>query len=144
MEKTLPQAALRLPIAPSATLGALDMTLASPRGAANDLRVDVLTPEQRLQKTVSMPVIAADTPVSGAVSADRGEPSAIESMAPHLVDKLTMTWGSPELHQFLSRVTMMDRPDRQGFAPEVASELFTLFLLNKEIANVIDEVDKFR
>ena len=70
--------------------------------------------------------------------------SAIELKAPHLLQKITVLWGTPMLHEFLSSVTMMDRPDRQGFDPEVASELFTLFMLNRDIANIQDEVERFR
>ena len=70
--------------------------------------------------------------------------SAIELKAPHLLQKITILWGTPMLHEFLSSVTMMDRPDRQGFDPEVASELFTLFMLNRDIANIQDEVERFR
>ncbi len=71
--------------------------------------------------------------------ADEG--TAIERLAPHLIEQITSSWGTWRLHRFLSRVTMMDRPDRQGFHPEVAKELFTLFLLNKELACIPDYRD---
>ncbi len=67
--------------------------------------------------------------------------SALERMAPHLLPMITSSWGTWRLHRYLSRVTMMDRPGREGFAPEVAQELFSLFLLNKELAGVPDYQD---
>ncbi len=73
--------------------------------------------------------------------ADQAGGTAIERLAPHLIGQITSSWGTWRLHRFLSRVTMMDRPERQGFHPDVANELFTLFLLNKELAGIPDYRD---
>lgn len=89
-------------------------------------------------------VVAIDPRPPARAAGEACSLSAIESRSPHLLDKIIGAWRSRELHEFLSRVTMMDRPDRQGFPPEVASELFTLFLLNRELAHIEDSTDKFR
>ncbi|MBI3716758.1 MAG: hypothetical protein HY255_12270 [Betaproteobacteria bacterium] len=81
---------------------------------------------------------ASNDEVTAQTSADPGARSAIEQLAPHLIPRITAAWGTWRLHSFLSRVTMMDRPEREGFPPEVAMELFTLFLLNKELAGIPD------
>jgi len=90
----------------------------------------------KLQQNVFAPAsndeVAAESPAAAI------ENSAIERLAPHLIPRITSAWGTWRLHGFLSRVTMMDRPAREGFPPEVAQELFALFLLNKELAGVPD------
>ena len=88
------------------------------------------------ETNATAPVAAANDDCAAATPA-----SALERLAPHLLPMITSSWGTWRLHRYLSRVTMMDRPGREGFAPEVAQELFSLFLLNKELAGVPDFQD---
>jgi hypothetical protein len=101
----------------------------------------LLTPDQRMRTTTSMPALRI---IKSMTAAPDLRASAIEMFAPHLVEKITALWGTAALHQCLSDLSMMDRPDRQGFPREVASELFTLFSLNKELANITDPQERFR
>jgi len=93
----------------------------------------------KLPQTAFAP--ASNDEVAAPATAAGFEQSALERLAPHLIPKITAAWGTWRLHSFLSRVTMMDRPKREGFPPEVAQELFVLFLLNKELAGIPDHRD---
>lgn len=62
-------------------------------------------------------------------------PHKLEAGFPHVIDRLVALWGSPELKPFLDALTLADRPGRQGFPPEVATEIFRL-------ANLIDEINR--
>jgi len=55
--------------------------------------------------------------------------AAIEDSYPHLLERITATWGQPEALRFLRRLIVDDRGSRQGFPFEVMSELLTLSAL---------------
>jgi len=52
--------------------------------------------------------------------------SALEDSYPHLLERITATWGQPEALRFLRRLIVDDRGSRQGFPFDVMSELLTL------------------
>ena len=55
--------------------------------------------------------------------------SEIERQYPHIVDKLVLMWGYPELNHYLDKLLFADRK-RDGFPPEVMEELMLLHALN--------------
>ncbi|MGB7987883.1 MAG: hypothetical protein WCF44_00710 [Candidatus Methylophosphatis roskildensis] len=62
-------------------------------------------------------------------------PHKLEASFPHVIDRMVALWGSAELRPFLDALMLADRPGRQGFPPEVATEIFRL-------VNVLDELDE--
>lgn len=56
-------------------------------------------------------------------------PGQIEQQFPRLLVKIADLWPSEELVTFLQTLMFTERRDREGFPPEVASELFKLFNL---------------
>jgi hypothetical protein len=62
-------------------------------------------------------------------------PHKLEARFPHVIDRMVALWGSAELRPFLDALMLADRPGRQGFPPEVATEIFRL-------VNVLDELDE--
>lgn len=61
-------------------------------------------------------------------------PHKLEAGFPHVIDRLVALWGSAEVRPFVDALMLADRPGRQGFPPEVATEIFRL-------ANILDEID---
>ena len=61
-------------------------------------------------------------------------PHKLEASFPHVLDRIVALWGSTELRQFVDALMLADRPGRQGFPPDVATEIFRL-------ANVLDQFD---
>lgn len=53
-------------------------------------------------------------------------PTVIEQKFPHLLGLFADQWGTPALDRSLRDLMLCDREQRQGFPPEVASEIFTL------------------
>lgn len=45
---------------------------------------------------------------------------------PRIIYKIEELWGSVRLDAYFSELLLMDRPDRQGFPPEIVMELFEL------------------
>lgn len=60
----------------------------------------------------------------GSHSADY--PHQLEKQFPRILAKVVELWGSEVLEPYLDRLSFTDRPDRGGFPPEVARELFKL------------------
>ena len=56
--------------------------------------------------------------------------SAIEAQFPRIAQSIMLMWGHPELDRFFAKLTVDDRGDRQGFPPEVMSELMFLARLH--------------
>jgi hypothetical protein len=56
--------------------------------------------------------------------------SELELRYPHIVDKLVMLWGYPELTQYLDKILFADDRRREGFPPEVMEELMMLHSLH--------------
>jgi ankyrin repeat protein len=53
-------------------------------------------------------------------------PKALERLYPHLAQKVADLWGKDEFDAFLAELMVADHEGRQGFPPEVGSELFRL------------------
>lgn len=57
-------------------------------------------------------------------------PEGIAQRFPHILAKIADLWGSPALDTYLETLMLDDRDGRQGFPPEVATELFSLIALH--------------
>jgi hypothetical protein len=55
--------------------------------------------------------------------------SAIEEKFPRIAQALCELWGKPEYAPYLSSLVFDERGGRQGFPPDVSSELFMLYSL---------------
>lgn len=62
-------------------------------------------------------------------------PHKLEAGFPHVIDRIVALWGSAQLRPFMDALMLADRPGRQGFPPDVATEVFRL-------ANVLDEFEQ--
>lgn len=66
-------------------------------------------------------------------------PIHIERQFPRILAKIVELWGKPPMDAYLESLMVSDRPNRQGFPSEVATEIFRLSVLhgslgvNKEI-----------
>ncbi len=60
-------------------------------------------------------------------------PHMLEKQFPHILDKIVIMWDSPEFDTYLNKF-MLDKRDkaRQGFPPEIASEILRLSMLHSE------------
>lgn len=60
-------------------------------------------------------------------------PRALEQHFPHMLNKIVELWDSPEFDPYLQQL-MLDQRDhqRQGFPPEVATDLLRLSRINTE------------
>lgn len=61
-------------------------------------------------------------------------PVQLEQRFPRILANIVALWGTPDLDRYLSGLIVSDRPDRQGFPPDVAVELFHLSSLNDSLA----------
>lgn len=59
-------------------------------------------------------------------------PHKLEARFPHVVERLATLWGTAELRPFMDALLIADRPGRQGFPPDVATEIFRLETLLDE------------
>jgi uncharacterized protein len=61
-------------------------------------------------------------------------PHNIEKQFPHILEKIMMMWDSGEFDTYLNKF-MIDKRDhpRQGFPPEVASDILRLSMLHSEL-----------
>ena len=67
------------------------------------------------------------------IAVQPGSPlAAIEEQYPSILQKITATWRTPELRGYLRNLIVDDRGDRNGFAPEVMSELLLLSTILEE------------
>jgi len=57
-------------------------------------------------------------------------PLGIERQFPRILAKIVGLWGKPALDDFLAGLMVADRPGRQGFAPDIAMEIFRLSTLH--------------
>lgn len=53
-------------------------------------------------------------------------PVGIEQQFPRILAKIVALWGKPALDDFLAGLMVAGRPGRQGFAPDIAMEIFRL------------------
>jgi uncharacterized protein len=65
---------------------------------------------------------------------DEYYPHNLEKKFPQILDKIMMLWDSPEFDSNLNKL-MLDKREhhRQGFPPEVASEILRLSILHTQI-----------
>ncbi|WP_410500195.1 ankyrin repeat domain-containing protein [Chitinibacter sp. S2-10] len=57
-------------------------------------------------------------------------PRQLEQSHPRVLRQIATLWGSDQLETFISALLVDDRGNRQGFAPEIVSELFALYRLH--------------
>jgi hypothetical protein len=60
--------------------------------------------------------------------------SEIEKQFPRIARSITLLWGYPEFLQYVDKLCLDDRGDRQGFPREVVEEL--LFLHSLHVSSV--------
>jgi len=61
-------------------------------------------------------------------------PHQLEQKYPHILDRLIIMWDSPEFDSYLNKFMLDQREHaRQGFPPEVASEILKLSMLHSEL-----------
>lgn len=53
-------------------------------------------------------------------------PAQIERQFPHVLARLAELWGTREADRYLDSLMVSDRPNRAGFPPDVAMEIFRL------------------
>ncbi|WP_255991182.1 ankyrin repeat domain-containing protein [Chitinolyticbacter albus] len=53
-------------------------------------------------------------------------PVILAARYPRIVEHILELWGSPKLSAYFEELLIMDRPERQGFPPEVGAELMSL------------------
>ncbi|WP_148716591.1 ankyrin repeat domain-containing protein [Chitinolyticbacter meiyuanensis] len=53
-------------------------------------------------------------------------PRLLAERYPRIVERIVELWGSPALSAYFEELLIMDRPERQGFPPEVGAELMSL------------------
>ena len=60
-------------------------------------------------------------------------PANLEKKFPHILDKIIIMWDSDEFDTYLNKF-MLDKRDhaRQGFPPEIASEILRLSMLHSK------------
>lgn len=68
----------------------------------------------------------------GALASDNF-PEAIAQRFPHILARLADHWGSASLDAYLESLMLDDRDGRQGFSPEVATEIFRLMSLHASL-----------
>ncbi len=57
-------------------------------------------------------------------------PELIEQQFPRILGRIVELWGTAELDHYLESLMVSDRPDRQGFHPDVAMEIFRLSMIH--------------
>jgi hypothetical protein len=58
--------------------------------------------------------------------------TALEEKFPRITSAITLLWGNPEMDTYFSRITVDDRGDREGFPPEVMSDILFLATLHSD------------
>lgn len=53
-------------------------------------------------------------------------PAQIERQFPHVLARLAELWGTRDADRYLDSLMVSDRPNRAGFPPDVAMEIFRL------------------
>ncbi|MFN0040532.1 MAG: hypothetical protein ACKVP2_13555 [Burkholderiales bacterium] len=57
-------------------------------------------------------------------------PRELATAFPHILDRIGLLWGTPELDTYFQHLMLDDRGNRSGFPPEVMRELAFLFELS--------------
>ncbi len=58
------------------------------------------------------------------------EMTALEEKFPRVTSAITLLWGNPEMETYFKRITVDDRGDREGFPPDVMSDILFLATLH--------------
>jgi hypothetical protein len=53
-------------------------------------------------------------------------PQKTEEKFPRIVEKIGVLWGSPQMAKYFTELLFDDRGGRQGFPPDIMTELFRL------------------
>jgi hypothetical protein len=56
----------------------------------------------------------------------------IEKNFPRIVAAITLLWGNPEMDAYFNRIAVDDRGDREGFPPDVMSDILFLASLHAD------------
>ena len=59
--------------------------------------------------------------------------TALEIHYPHVVEKIQLMWGYPEMNTYFLRLTVDERGDRDGFPPDVWDDLHILLRIHHEL-----------
>ncbi|MBU1690201.1 MAG: hypothetical protein KJ958_15680 [Gammaproteobacteria bacterium] len=57
--------------------------------------------------------------------------SALEVVFPNIAENLTLVWGNPECEDYLNKLMINNRSNRQGFSLDVMSELMLLLAITE-------------
>ncbi|MDQ3259906.1 MAG: ankyrin repeat domain-containing protein [Pseudomonadota bacterium] len=60
-------------------------------------------------------------------------PLQLEAHYARVFEKIVALWGTAAIEDYFSELLIANRPDRQGFPPEVAREIFSLSIAYDEI-----------
>jgi hypothetical protein len=66
----------------------------------------------------------------------------LEEKFPRIVESIVLMWGHEELDTFFAKLAVDDRGDRQGFPPEVMSDIMFLATLHT-VAYPFQQVEKY-
>jgi hypothetical protein len=69
--------------------------------------------------------------------------SALESQFPRIAEQICLMWGHPEMDIFFARLAVDDRGDRQGFPPDVMSELMSLSVIHSLAYHFESAADRY-
>lgn len=64
---------------------------------------------------------------------EKDYPVLVEQKFPRILARLAELWGTAELDAYLDHLLLCDRDGRQGFPPDVATELFHLSNVHGEL-----------
>lgn len=57
----------------------------------------------------------------------------LEKLFPHILTSIQTMWGYPELNVYLTKLTIDNRGDREGFPPEVWEDLYLVMRLHGDV-----------
>ncbi len=72
---------------------------------------------------------------------ERFYPHELEKKFPRIFSKLMDMWEMPEIDDYFADLMVSDRPDRQGFPADVASEIFALSRVHARLHERVEEAD---
>lgn len=73
-----------------------------------------------------------DTEIKSAADIKPSQPvmvhvkSALETIFPNIAENITLIWGNPECEDYLNKLMINNRSNRQGFSLDIMSELMLL------------------
>jgi len=57
-------------------------------------------------------------------------PSQLEQRFPHVLERITVLWGSRQMDDYFLSLLVSDRQNRQGFPADVAKEIFQVSVIH--------------